>query len=70
MQNKWEAIRGSVGFYVTLAVCLLVAGISGYFLLVERKEPAAKAEEYPAESPTEAAAFDENISFVSLGVSA
>ena len=44
MQNKWEAIRGSVGFYVTLAVCLLVAGISGYFLLVERKEPAAKAE--------------------------
>ena len=33
MQNKWEAIRGSIGFYVTLAVCLLVAGISGYFLL-------------------------------------
>ena len=42
MQNKWEALRGSAGFYVTLAVCLLVAGISGYFLLVNREEPPAE----------------------------
>ena len=44
MQNKWEALRGSAGFYVTLAVCLLVAGISGYFLLVNRDEPPAEPE--------------------------
>ena len=33
MQNLWEALGASAGFYVTLAVCLLEAGISGYFLL-------------------------------------
>ena len=44
MQNKWEALRGSIGFYVTLAVCLLVAGISGYFLLVDRDTPPAEPE--------------------------
>lgn len=44
MQNKWEALRGSIGFYVTLAACLLVAGISGYFLLVDRDTPPAEPE--------------------------
>ena len=26
--KKWEALRGSAGFYITLAVCLLVVGVS------------------------------------------
>ncbi len=50
--NKWEAIRGSAGFYVTLAVCLLVAGISGYFLLVDREAPPAEAEVPAADTAT------------------
>ena len=25
--KKWEALRGSTGFYITLAVCLLVCGV-------------------------------------------
>ena len=33
MSKKWDAIRGSAEFYVTMAVCLLVIGVSGYFLL-------------------------------------
>ena len=52
MQNKWEALRGSIGFYVTLAVCLLVAGISGYFLLVDREAPPAEAEVPAADTAT------------------
>ena len=34
------------------------------------EKPAAKAEEKPADTPTEAAPLDEQISFDSLGVSA
>ena len=56
MQNKWEALRGSAGFYVTLAVCLLVAGISGYFLLVNREEPPAEPETPVMDTATEAPA--------------
>ena len=33
MKEKWDAFMGRAGFWVTMAVCLLVAGISGYFLL-------------------------------------
>jgi murein DD-endopeptidase MepM/ murein hydrolase activator NlpD len=33
MNSKWETFRGSAGFYATMAVCLLVVGIGGYFLL-------------------------------------
>lgn len=52
MENKWRSILGGAGFYVTMAVCLLVVGISGYFLLFGRGDA-------PAEDPlpqTEAAA--------------
>ena len=56
MQHKWEALRGSIGFYVTLAVCLLVAGISGYFLLVNREEPPAEPETPVMDTATEAPA--------------
>ena len=33
MSRKWDAIRGSAEFYVTMAVCLVVIAVSGYFLL-------------------------------------
>lgn len=41
--SKWETIKGSAGFFVTMAVCLLVIGISGYYLLLDRDQ-----EELPA----------------------
>ncbi|MBP3510136.1 peptidoglycan DD-metalloendopeptidase family protein [Oscillibacter sp.] len=44
--KKWEALRGSAGFYITLAVCLLVVGLSGWMLLSDRgKEPAIVEED-------------------------
>ena len=44
--QKWEALRGSAGFYITLAVCLLVVGVSGWMLLSDRgKEPAVVVED-------------------------
>lgn len=49
MSNKWETIKGSAGFFITMAVCLLVIGISGYYLLLDNKEaPAAVIEETPS----------------------
>lgn len=38
--SKWETIKGSAGFFVTMAVCLLVIGISGYYLLLDGNEEA------------------------------
>ena len=35
MQSKWDAIKGSAGFFITMAVCLVVIGISGYYLLLD-----------------------------------
>lgn len=37
MSKRWDAVRGSAGFYITMAVCLLVIGISSYYLLVEEQ---------------------------------
>ena len=53
MENKrWRAIRSNLGFYGTLAVCLLVAGISGYYLLKEdTPAPVSLTEELPAQAP-------------------
>ena len=43
--KKWEALQGGAGFYITLAVCLLVVGVSGWMLLSDRgKEPAVVEE--------------------------
>lgn len=53
--QKWEALKGSAGFYITLAVCLLVVGISGWMLLSGQEEsapPAADPE--PVEQPVAA----------------
>ena len=51
MSNKWEAIKGSAGFFITMAVCLLVIGISGYYLLLDDDEvPAAVVDTSPVET--------------------
>lgn len=60
MENKRTGALSGVGFYVTLAICLLAAGIGGYFLLFGGQETAqeedapqtavtAKAPEIPEE---------------------
>jgi len=51
MKNKWDAFMGSAGFYVTMAVCLLVAGISGYFLLFDKDTSVPVEESTPIEVP-------------------
>jgi len=38
MREKWDAFMGRAGFFVTLAICLLVAGVSGYFLLFDKDD--------------------------------
>ena len=59
--KKWDAFMGSAGFYVTLAVCLLVVGVSGYFLLFDSKdaEPAAEETSQVPESECVAAPAEE-----------
>ena len=66
MENKRTGVLSGVGFYVTLVICLLAAGIGGYFLLFGGQETAqeedapqtavtAKAPEIPEEQePVEA----------------
>lgn len=52
MSKRWDAIRGSAGFYITMAVCLLVIGVSSYYLLFDHKqsEPAAETASPPADT--------------------
>ena len=59
--KKWDAFMGSAGFYVTLAVCLLVVGVIGYFLLFDSKdtEPAAEETSQVPESESVAAPAEE-----------
>lgn len=54
MENKWRSILGGAGFYVTMAVCLLVIGASGYFLLFDHE--GGPAEEPPLQAETAAPA--------------
>ena len=51
MKDKWDAFMGSAGFYVTMAVCLLIAGISGYFLLFDQETPIPAEEPMQVETP-------------------
>ena len=44
MSRKWDAVRGSAEFYVTMAVCLLVIAVSGYFLLFGGESPEDRLE--------------------------
>ena len=52
MSKKWDAIRGSAEFYITMAVCLVVIGVSGYFLLFGGVSPEERLEE---DAPSEEA---------------
>lgn len=47
MREKWDAFMGRFGFPVTMAICLLVVGISGYFLLFDREEEPRQPEPAP-----------------------
>jgi len=47
MNRKWDAIRGNIGFFVTMAVCLLVVAFCGYFLLFDGDEPTAEVQTPP-----------------------
>jgi len=54
MNSKWDAIRGNLGFFITMAVSLLVIGVCGYFLLFDREESAPTApvvEDIPVTAP-------------------
>lgn len=39
--SKWEAIKGSAGFFITMAVCLAVIGFAGYYLLTDQESDTA-----------------------------
>lgn len=47
MHSKWEAIKGNAGFFITMAVCLVVIGVSGYYLLLDDKEPVPELADTP-----------------------
>ena len=47
MQSKWDAIKGSAGFFITMAVCLVVIGISGYYLLLDDRETTPEPQHTP-----------------------
>ena len=52
MENKLKSVLSGTGFYVLLAVCLILAAVSGYFLLFagDEEEPAPqKAVSAPAQ---------------------
>ena len=53
--SKWETIKGSAGFFATMAVFLLAVGLSGYFLLLDKEEePLPVIVEEPAETTVSA----------------
>ena len=53
--SKWETIKGSAGFFATMAVFLLAVGISGDFLLLDKEEePLPVIVEEPAETTASA----------------
>ena len=52
MQSKWEAIKGSAGFFITMAVCLVVIGISGYYLLLDDRETTPEPKHTPSVETT------------------
>ena len=52
MENKRTGVLSGVGFYVTLVICLLAAGIGGYFLLFGGQETAQEEEDAPQTAVT------------------
>ena len=53
MHSKWDAIRGNIGFFITMAASLLVIGICGYFLLFDQENATTPV---PTETPVTAPA--------------
>ena len=47
MHSKWEALKGNAGFFITMAVCLVIIGVSGYYLLLDDKEPVPELADTP-----------------------
>lgn len=56
MENKLKSVLSGTGFYVLLAVCLLAAAVSGWFLLFARED--APEETAPVPAPVSASAPD------------
>ena len=52
MENKHTGALSGVGFYATLAICLLAVGVGGYFLLFGGQETAQEEEEAPQTAVT------------------
>lgn len=59
MEHSWKTILSGAGFYVTMAVCLLVVGVSGYFLLFDREDAPAQEPVLPAADAEAAASAPE-----------
>ena len=57
MANKVRSLLGGLGFYAVLALCIVAAGVGGYFLLL-REDPQAAV---PAVPDTEASAPAEDL---------
>ena len=56
MENKVKNVLSGIGFYGTLAVCLLVIGVCGWLLLQDREDPApqqAVTPQIPVSQPVE-----------------
>ena len=43
MADKFRSLPGGPGFYAVLVLCLAVAGVGGYFLLLREEPPAETA---------------------------
>ena len=48
MEHKLKSVLSGTGFYLLLAVCLVTAAVSGWFLLFGRDEPAQEETPPPA----------------------
>ena len=48
MEHKLKSVLSGTGFYLLLAVCLITAAVSGWFLLFGRDEPVPEEEKPPA----------------------
>lgn len=56
MENKVKNVLSGIGFYGTLAVCLLVVGVCGWVLLGDREDPRpqqAVTPQVPVSQPVE-----------------
>lgn len=54
MERDLKQVLSGVGFYATLAICLAIVGVCGYFLLFDKQDPTPPVVEEPF--PAEAAA--------------